>query len=104
MPLITHYETWYLPSITQEPLPHGGKAQQPGTPLSDEEYSQFFRFLQTAGRANSACLLRMLYGCQYPLVQRLDEYENHGVIPQGKDNRDSQGQADGWVGIPHGQL
>ncbi|XP_062472291.1 acrosin-binding protein-like [Pezoporus occidentalis] len=62
---------------------HGGKAQQPGTPLSDEEYSQFFRFLQTAGRANTACFLRMLYGCQYPLVQRLDEYENHGVIPEG---------------------
>ncbi|KAM9028327.1 uncharacterized protein PRD47_012321 [Ara ararauna] len=62
---------------------HGGKAQQPGTPLSDEEYSQFFRFLRTARRANTACLLRTLYGCQYPLVQQLDEYENHGLIPEG---------------------
>ncbi|XP_061201788.1 acrosin-binding protein-like [Neopsephotus bourkii] len=63
--------------------PHGGKAQQPGTPLSDEEYLQFFSFMLTAGRATTACLLRMQYGCQYPLVQRLDAYENHGVIPEG---------------------
>ena len=76
--------------------PRGGKAQQPGTPLSDQEYHQFFRSLRTAHRASTACLLRALYGCQNPLVQRLDEYENHGVIPEGKANRDSQGQADGW--------
>ncbi|XP_030335447.1 acrosin-binding protein-like [Strigops habroptila] len=63
--------------------PRGGKTQQLGTPLSDQEYNQFFRFLWTARRASTACLLRTLYGCQYPLVQRLDEYENHGVIPEG---------------------
>ncbi|NXD77903.1 ACRBP protein, partial [Halcyon senegalensis] len=58
-------------------------AQQPGTPLSDQEYQQFFRFLRVAHRASTACLFRKLYGCQDPLVQRLDEYENHGVIPEG---------------------
>ncbi|KFQ27634.1 Acrosin-binding protein, partial [Mesitornis unicolor] len=58
-------------------------AQRPGTPLSDQEYRQFFRSLRTAHRASTACFLRRLYGCQNPLVQRLDEYENHGVIPQG---------------------
>ncbi|KFV17046.1 Acrosin-binding protein, partial [Tauraco erythrolophus] len=58
-------------------------AQQLGTPLSDQEYRQFFRFLRPAHRASSACLLRALYGCQNPLVQRLDEYENHGVVPEG---------------------
>ncbi|KFW97195.1 Acrosin-binding protein, partial [Phalacrocorax carbo] len=58
-------------------------AQQPGTPLSDWEYRQFFRSLRTAHRASTACLLRALYGCQNPLVRGLDEYENHGVIPEG---------------------
>ncbi|NXF37657.1 ACRBP protein, partial [Nyctibius bracteatus] len=56
--------------------------QQLGTPLSDQEYRQFFRSLRVARRASSACLLRALYGCQNPLVRRLDEYENHGVIPE----------------------
>ncbi|NXP09512.1 ACRBP protein, partial [Thinocorus orbignyianus] len=58
-------------------------AQQLGTPLSEQEYHQFFRYLRVAHRASTACLLRELYGCQNPLVQRLDEYENHGVIPEG---------------------
>ncbi|NXH19669.1 ACRBP protein, partial [Bucco capensis] len=58
-------------------------AQQPGTPLSDQEYHQFFRALQVAHRTSTACLLRMLYGCQNPLIQRLDKHENHGVIPEG---------------------
>ncbi|CAN0048515.1 unnamed protein product [Bubo scandiacus] len=63
--------------------PWGVKAQQPGTPLSDQEYRQFFRSLRAARRASTACLLRALYGCQNPLVQMLDKYENHGVIPEG---------------------
>ncbi|NWR58405.1 ACRBP protein, partial [Bucorvus abyssinicus] len=58
-------------------------AQQPGTPLSDREYRQFFRSLWVSHRASTACLLRALYGCQNPLVRRLDEYENHGTIPKG---------------------
>ncbi|NWW90992.1 ACRBP protein, partial [Rhynochetos jubatus] len=58
-------------------------AQQPGTPLTDKEYYQFFMLLQIARRANTACLLRELYGCVDPLVWRLDEYENHGAIPEG---------------------
>uniref|UniRef100_A0A663N6E0 Acrosin-binding protein n=1 Tax=Athene cunicularia TaxID=194338 RepID=A0A663N6E0_ATHCN len=59
------------------------KVQQPGTPLSDQEYRQFFRSLRAARHASTACLLRALYGCQNPLVQMLDKYENHGVIPEG---------------------
>ncbi|NXX17737.1 ACRBP protein, partial [Podargus strigoides] len=58
-------------------------AQQPGTPLSKQEYYEFFRFLSVAHHASTACLLRALYGCHHPLVQRLDKYENHGVIPEG---------------------
>uniref|UniRef100_A0A8C3JWU5 Acrosin-binding protein n=1 Tax=Calidris pygmaea TaxID=425635 RepID=A0A8C3JWU5_9CHAR len=68
----------------------------PGTPLSNQEYRQFFRYLRVAQRASTACLLRELYGCQYTLVQGLDEYENHGAIPKGKADHDYQGQADGW--------
>ncbi|NXA81000.1 ACRBP protein, partial [Thryothorus ludovicianus] len=58
-------------------------AQQPGTPLSDQEYHQFFKFLRITIQASTACHLRELYGCKNSLVQRLDEYENHGVIPSG---------------------
>ncbi|XP_064510704.1 acrosin-binding protein-like [Pseudopipra pipra] len=63
--------------------PRETKAQQPGTPLSDQEYRQFFKFLRITLQASTACHLRELYGCQNSLVQTLDKYENHGVIPQG---------------------
>ncbi|CAN8212735.1 unnamed protein product [Coccothraustes coccothraustes] len=63
--------------------PRGTKAQQPGTPLSDQEYHQFFKFLRITIQARTACQLRELYGCKNSLIQRLDEYENHGVIPSG---------------------
>lgn len=69
--------------------PWGTKAQQPGTPLSDQEYLQFFEFLRITIQANTVCHLREMYGCKNSLVQRLDEYENHGVIPPGKANHDS---------------
>ncbi|KFP70178.1 Acrosin-binding protein, partial [Acanthisitta chloris] len=58
-------------------------AQQLGMPLSDQEYRQFFRFLQATLQVSTACHLREMYGCQNSLVQALDKYENHGVIPQG---------------------
>ncbi|XP_056366363.1 acrosin-binding protein-like [Oenanthe melanoleuca] len=63
--------------------PWGTKAQQPGTPLSDQEYHHFFKFLQITIQARTACQLRELYGCMNSLVQKLDQYENHGVIPPG---------------------
>ncbi|KFO73726.1 Acrosin-binding protein, partial [Cuculus canorus] len=57
--------------------------QQLGMPLSNEEYQQFFRLFRAAHLASKSCLLRMLFGCKNPLIQRLDKYENHGVIPEG---------------------
>uniref|UniRef100_A0A8D2NCB7 Acrosin-binding protein n=1 Tax=Zonotrichia albicollis TaxID=44394 RepID=A0A8D2NCB7_ZONAL len=63
--------------------PRGTKAQEPGTPLSDQEYHQFFQFLRITIQARTACELRELYGCKNSLIQRLDEYENHGAIPPG---------------------
>lgn len=67
------------------------QAQQPGAPLSSHEYRRFFRALRVAHHAATACHLRALYGCQNPLVRRLDEYENHGVIPKGKASCNCQG-------------
>ncbi|NWR84400.1 ACRBP protein, partial [Furnarius figulus] len=58
-------------------------AQQSGSPLSNHEYQQFFKFLRNTLQASTACHLRELYGCQNSLVQTLDKYENHGIIPQG---------------------
>ncbi|NWY65090.1 ACRBP protein, partial [Erithacus rubecula] len=58
-------------------------AQKPGTPLSDQEYHQFFTLLQMTIQARTVCQLRELYGCMNSLVQKLDEFENHGVIPPG---------------------
>ncbi|NWV26746.1 ACRBP protein, partial [Origma solitaria] len=58
-------------------------AQQPGTPLSDQEYQHFFNFLRTTIQESTACHLRELYGCKNSLIQKLDKYENHGVIPPG---------------------
>uniref|UniRef100_A0A8C9LD64 Acrosin-binding protein n=1 Tax=Pavo cristatus TaxID=9049 RepID=A0A8C9LD64_PAVCR len=88
------------PSMPQPPfLPSHSivldPAQQLGTPLSNDEYRQFFRSLRTAQRASTACHLRALYGCQNPVVRRLDEYENHGAIPEGKGNHNCHGKADG---------
>ncbi|CAM4451337.1 unnamed protein product [Lepidochelys olivacea] len=54
-----------------------------GTPLSEQEYDQFFKPLRAPYRTSAICLIRALYGCQNSLIQRLDQYENHGVIPQG---------------------
>ncbi|NWI92175.1 ACRBP protein, partial [Pitta sordida] len=58
-------------------------AQEPGTPLSDQEYHKFFKFLQNTLRASTACHIREQYGCKNSLIQILDKYENHGIIPQG---------------------
>uniref|UniRef100_A0A452GF50 Acrosin-binding protein n=1 Tax=Gopherus agassizii TaxID=38772 RepID=A0A452GF50_9SAUR len=52
-----------------------------GTPLSEPEYDQFFKPLRAPYRASATCLIRALYGCQNPLIQRLDQYENHGSCP-----------------------
>uniref|UniRef100_A0A674IEU3 Acrosin-binding protein n=1 Tax=Terrapene triunguis TaxID=2587831 RepID=A0A674IEU3_9SAUR len=65
-----------------------------GTPLSEPEYDQFFKPLRAPYRASATCLIRALYGCQNPLIRRLDQYENHGVIPQGKADHGIQKQGD----------
>uniref|UniRef100_A0A8C4J9H4 Acrosin-binding protein n=1 Tax=Dromaius novaehollandiae TaxID=8790 RepID=A0A8C4J9H4_DRONO len=84
-------------------IPQGAKARQQGTPLSDREYRQFFRPLRAAHHASTACLIRALYSCQNPLIRGLDEYENHGVIPEGKTDHNFCGQAGRQTGVLRSQ-
>uniref|UniRef100_A0A670YFU2 Acrosin-binding protein n=1 Tax=Pseudonaja textilis TaxID=8673 RepID=A0A670YFU2_PSETE len=55
-----------------------------GMPLSDAEYDHFFKTLNSPRRVSAVCFLRSMYGCQNALVQTLDLYENHGIVPEGK--------------------
>ncbi|XP_026558984.1 mucin-2-like [Pseudonaja textilis] len=53
-------------------------------PLSDAEYDHFFKTLNSPRRVSAVCFLRSMYGCQNALVQTLDLYENHGIVPEGR--------------------
>ncbi|XP_026548850.1 mucin-2-like [Notechis scutatus] len=53
-------------------------------PLSDAEYDHFFKTLNSPHRVSAVCFLRSMYGCQNALVQTLDLYENHGIVPEGR--------------------
>ncbi|XP_039188862.1 mucin-17-like [Crotalus tigris] len=55
-----------------------------GMPLSDAEYNHFFKTLNSPRRVSAVCFLRSMYGCQNALVQTLDLYENHGIVPEGR--------------------
>ncbi|XP_034983738.1 acrosin-binding protein-like [Zootoca vivipara] len=53
-------------------------------PLSDAEYDHFFSILHSPRRIRAVCFLRATYGCQNSLIRALDQYENHGVVPEGR--------------------
>ncbi|XP_036614517.1 acrosin-binding protein isoform X2 [Trichosurus vulpecula] len=55
----------------------------PGAPLSPAEYERFFSALTPAWKAETACRLRATQGCQNHKLVQLDQYENHGTLPQG---------------------
>nr|XP_028602818.1 mucin-5AC-like [Podarcis muralis] len=55
-----------------------------GMPLSDAEYEHFFSILHSPRRIRAVCFLRAMYGCQNSLIRALDQYENHGVVPEGR--------------------
>ncbi|KAL8202692.1 UNVERIFIED_CONTAM: hypothetical protein K2H54_022199 [Gekko kuhli] len=55
----------------------------PSSPLTDEEYEVFFSALRPEWKASMMCQIRRNKGCQSPKIKQLDEFENHGQIPEG---------------------
>ncbi|XP_063290179.1 acrosin-binding protein isoform X1 [Pelobates fuscus] len=54
-----------------------------GSPLSDNEYKEFWELFNPDWKAEELCEFRENFGCNEPRVLRIDLFENHGQIPDG---------------------
>ncbi|XP_074050570.1 acrosin-binding protein isoform X2 [Macrotis lagotis] len=68
---------------TPAPFPVPDPDDAPGAPLSPAEYERFFSALRPPWKAENTCRLRATQGCQNHKLVQLDQYENHGSLPQG---------------------
>uniref|UniRef100_G1K870 Uncharacterized protein n=1 Tax=Anolis carolinensis TaxID=28377 RepID=G1K870_ANOCA len=55
-------------------------------PLSDGKYENFFQVINNPCKIGPLCLFRAVFGCQKHVFHKFDLYENHGIIPKGKNN------------------
>uniref|UniRef100_A0A8C5MS47 Acrosin-binding protein n=1 Tax=Leptobrachium leishanense TaxID=445787 RepID=A0A8C5MS47_9ANUR len=80
--LLCAYVILQRPQATGNSL-RPGTSSKPGSPLTEDEYMEFWEIFQPEWKAKYICNIRETLGCEESRVRRFDQYENHGSIPNG---------------------